>query len=318
MRAIVTIKSTPSSPTALMRHCLKPHGRDADEISCEDRVSAIGGRIEGGITRDARVDIESLISRHHGRGKRVKHVVISCQDSEGEARAEALAALPGLANDWIKSYAPTSDYIYLVHQDRQHPHMHVLLCNSDGKKCLDWSPQQLRRMQDFKWTVRATSGRGSGKHHEPGRGVYPLARNLRATELLKLTKEQINERIKSGSITVGRRNSSGVITSVIIDGRRIRLSTLERLRGGGAKEKAEERQEQSTGTVLLPGRPVSSRTTSSKSTARDKGSDLAESGRRLPSDISEGPDAGAALGPVPRRADQRAPRDDGQGDPRVR
>ena len=134
MKAIVAIKTSSSRPTELLRHCYRPHGRYKDEVECEDRVISVGGKIDGGITKDPKTDLQSLLLRHHGQGKRVRHVVISFEDSHGLDRAKALSNLPKIVEDFVKKYAPHSDYIFVTHQDRQHPHVHLLVCNSDKKK----------------------------------------------------------------------------------------------------------------------------------------------------------------------------------------
>jgi len=99
-------------------------------------------------------------------------------------------------------------------------HLHLLLCNSDGERTINFSPQILRKMQEVAtW---------SGGVLETGRRGAVLAKLTTAKQLKEMTYEQIQNAINNGTLTIGRR-SNGIVTSVILAGRRVRLSTVQRV-----------------------------------------------------------------------------------------
>lgn len=103
-------------------------------------------------------------------------------------------------------------------------------------------------MQSMEWTDQATSGRGRGV----GKAIsaYPLAANLDAKTLANLSQEQIHEKIQANEIQIGRVNSQGNITSIIYQGRRIRLDTVRRLAatsGGGLSSRVRSKTPENPG-----------------------------------------------------------------------
>jgi hypothetical protein len=80
MKTIVAVKPSPREPRRLLAHCYREHGRGGDEVVSPDRVVEIVGNVEGVITRQARIDAQSLIDNHHGKGKWLRHVVLSAED----------------------------------------------------------------------------------------------------------------------------------------------------------------------------------------------------------------------------------------------
>lgn len=228
MKAIVAIKSSPSDPRRLLAHCYREHGREADEVPCEDRVLELFGQIEGVITRQAKVDCRSLLSHHHGSGKLVRHVVISGEDcADPTTRIDFLERLKKMAFEYIDTFAPGATFLGVLHQDRLHPHVHLLINNSVNGRTLNFSPKLLKEMQSMSWTAHAQPGRGAGQ----GKAIraYPLAQNLDIKKIYQLKPEEINELIAQRKIEIGRVNRRGDITSIIYNGRRIRLSSIARL-----------------------------------------------------------------------------------------
>lgn len=243
MKFIVKIKPSPKRVEKLLRH-VYGQGRSTPEVASKDRVAVISGRIQGVLLRKPAVDAKTLVARHHGgRSAKVKHVVISSEDiKEPEKRKEAMRAVTKIADDFLKVYAPKSDAVLCVHRDRLHVHGHLVICNSDGKRALNWRKNDLREMQGFGWVSPKTkeqfnveSGRGKGRNPpEFSNAPYPLARGLLAKELAGLERRELYARIKSGKeIKAARRNKRGEVTSVTYRGRTIRLATIEGLRGRG-------------------------------------------------------------------------------------
>lgn len=242
MKYIMKIKHSPKDPVKCVAHTYRQQGRSVAEVPSKDRVAVISGRVKGRLLRKAAVDAKTLVARHHGgRSAKVKHVVISSEDiKEPEKRKEAMRAVTKIADDFLKRFAPKSDAILCVHRDRLHVHGHLVICNSDGKRALNWRKNDLREMQGFGWVNPKTkeqfnieSGRGKGRNPpEFSNAPYPLARGLLAKELAGLERRELYARIESGKeIQVARRNKRGEVTSVTYRGRTIRLATIEGLRG---------------------------------------------------------------------------------------
>lgn len=228
MKAIVAVKPSPREPRRLLAHCYRTHGRGGNEVSSPDRVVEIVGNVEGVITRSARIDAQSLISNHHGKGRWLRHVVLSAEDcSDQEQRTVCFERLKKMVEDFVATFAPGATYLAVLHRDRLHPHAHVLVCNSVNGRTIDWQPSTLRRMQDMGWTVHAAPGRGSGQGKAVD--VYPLSKNLTASKVAALNQQQLRELITAGTIKIARVNARGQVTSITYDNKRIRLTTIQRL-----------------------------------------------------------------------------------------
>jgi hypothetical protein len=152
MKIIVHIKDSTRSARKTLAHCYG-QGRSIKEVACEDRVVEIINGLEVGTPeRDPAVDAEKLLVHHHalGKAREVKHVVLSVEDLEDEVeRREAAQGLAQAAREYAEKYAPGCQYIAVIHQDREHVHAHLVVCNSNGKRCIKWSPGHCREMQQI-------------------------------------------------------------------------------------------------------------------------------------------------------------------------
>jgi hypothetical protein len=141
---------------------VKPGSKQA---RCEDRVSWIGGNLGGYgiVTRKASLMAIALdIGHKHLSGRRVRHVILSCEPCDGDRREDAerrliksaplLAALLG-ADRWIA----------VIHRDTAKPHMHLIIMNYDPRndRRLEFPPQFLSKIQDMSWTPYFDSGKGA-------------------------------------------------------------------------------------------------------------------------------------------------------------
>ena len=128
----------------------------------------------------------------------------------------------------MATFAPASAWLGAVDRNTRAVHLHLVVCNSDGERTLNFSPSVLSKMQEMEsWT---------GGILETGKRGAILAKLTTAKQLKEMTYEQIHDHIKRGSITVGRCNRKGEITSIIFNGRRVRLSTVQRVASLGNAE----------------------------------------------------------------------------------
>lgn len=244
MKLIVAIKAVCRRPRALIRHCFLPIGRAGREVDGlrEDghRVVEMLNGMEAGSIGSPALTAQNLCGDVPDGRAPLRHVVISAEDNMGEeSRREAFACLAAVALDWIKAFAPSSNYLAVSHDDRRHPHIHLLLANSDPAhdECrLAWSPGTVSQMQSLEFVSDANrkqfcieSGRHRGAtRREQGGMPYPGAR-LDALKLANMTDKEIKEYEHRNELTVGRRNKAGQVTSVVFQGRRIRLTTIRQM-----------------------------------------------------------------------------------------
>ena len=147
--------------------------------------------------------LKSLLLEHHGKGKLLRHVVLSLEDClDPLLRRSWFSRLEKMAFDFMRRFAPNSRFIGIGHGDRVHTHAHLLISNSDGRRTLDWSPSMVKEMQSMSWTAHAVPGRGAGRGKAVA--VYPLAKNLDAKTISTLTPEQIHELINTRQLQIGR------------------------------------------------------------------------------------------------------------------
>jgi len=242
MMVIVKIKPSGKSLRRLLRHVYLPEGRlprEADPLlPSGSRVLAGINGMAGGMTFRPADDAHSLAGDIEGRGE-YRHVILSAEDCVNfDERRSMFRGLMAMGKEWMRTYAPDTPFVGVVHDDRVHPHVHLIAKNegADGR-CLSWSKDQVREMQSMSWVSQSTketfgvvSGRGCGQHTpEYSDAPYPLAKNLDAKTIAGFTKEQIHEYTNSGALQTGRVNQRGDITSVIYNGRRVRLSTIRGL-----------------------------------------------------------------------------------------
>ena len=242
MKVIVKIKRSGGSLRRLLAHVYKPIGRTAREVLAlqpdGSRMAGVINGMDGGMTLVPKLDASALAWGLTGRGE-YRHVIISADDCKNlDERRKQVRALLQLGREWVKRFVPGACYLGVVHDDREHMHLHLVLRNeSFSGAALGWIKSTMRVMQSMSWVSPETkkefeieSGRGAGRNSpEFSDAPYPLAASLDATKLAEMETEQINENIRSGTIQVGRINKAGEITSVIHNGRRIRLRTIRGL-----------------------------------------------------------------------------------------
>jgi hypothetical protein len=245
MKCIVKIQPSGKSLRRLLRHVFLPEGRLGREVpalqtSGNRVVTTINGMVGGLVFRPA-VDAETLAGDIKGRLP-YRHLILSAEDcGEVDQRRNMFRGLMDMAKEFARTYAANVPFIMVGHDDRAHPHAHLIFKNeaTDGR-CLQWSKDQVRDMQSMSWvspqtkeTFGVESGRGRGVNlPEYSNAPYPLAAKLDAKTIAGANKEQINEYVSSGTLAVGRVDKQGNITSVVFNGRRIRLSTIRGLAGG--------------------------------------------------------------------------------------
>jgi hypothetical protein len=248
MRVIVKIKPSGKSLYRLLRHVYLdkgPAGREVPSILTNgSRVTETISAVPGVIQMNASLDAKVLAGDVEGRSQ-YRHVVISAADTEdlGE-REKNIKGLVQMGKEWMKTFAPGTPYIGVAHDDRRHTHLHLVLKNEglDGR-CLSWAKDTVRTMQSMEWVSLETmeifdvqSGRGKGINNSDfSNSPYPLA-NLHAKTLAGMTTEKINELTSNGTITTGRINKRGEITSINYNGRRIRLRTIAGLAHTGQNQ----------------------------------------------------------------------------------
>ena len=244
MKLIVAIKSACRRPRSLIRHCLLPKGRAGREVeglrTDGHRVVQVLNGMEAGTIGSPAVTARNLCGDVPEGRAPLRHVVISAEDTATpESRLGAFECLAVAAQAWIKAYAPNSNFLAVSHDDRCHPHIHLLLANSDRsheESRLAWSPGTVSKMQSLAFVSESTretylleSGRHRGvTRRERGGLPYPGA-HLDALKLAQMSDKEIKHYETRNELTIGRRNKAGAITSVVFQGRRIRLSTIRQL-----------------------------------------------------------------------------------------
>jgi hypothetical protein len=132
--------------------------------------------------------------------------------------------------------------VVVVHDACEHLHLHLVLRNeSVSGGALGWAKATIRLMHSMDWVSSETkqefgieSGRGAGRNSpEFSDAPYPLAASLAAKQLAEMEMDKIHEIIRTGTIQVGHINKRGEITSIIYNGRRIRLRTIRGLAASG-------------------------------------------------------------------------------------
>jgi hypothetical protein len=246
MKCIIKIKRSGGSLRRLLAHVYKGKGRAPREVEALQkdggRVAGVINGMAGGMTLVPKLDASALGWGLSGRGE-YRHVIISADDCRDlEERSKQVKALLQMGREWIRQFVPGGCYLGVVHDDREHMHLHLAIRNESALgAALGWAKATLRVMQSMNWVSPETkqafgieSGRGAGRHcPEFSDAPYPLAASLDATKLAEMESEKINELVAMGQIEVGRVNRRGEITSVIYNGRRIRLRTIRGLAKGG-------------------------------------------------------------------------------------
>lgn len=233
MKACIYIKRSRGrgrgATLSLLKHCLS-EGRGKKEINDgKSRVVAadsygLAGAVDASKPGELRNNL--LRQNHDGKSKEVaKHVVLSIEDTiDPAARRAAIRVLRRLAFEFLKVYAPGCAALAFAHNDRKHPHLHLIIANSDGARALHWQPKMLRQMQSMEWLSKdlqtiVQSGRKKSRNvsHEP----YPDAKLTLAAELAAMQKEELEK------ISWEIRGNTRVF---LYKGRRVRERTVERER----------------------------------------------------------------------------------------
>jgi len=246
MKCVIKIKRSGGSLRRLLAHIYKGKGRMPREVEAlqQDggRVAGVLNGMAGAMTLIPKLDASALAWGLSGRGE-YRHVIISADDCRDiTERRKQVKALLQMGREWIRNFLPGGSYIGVVHDDREHMHLHLAIRNeSTLGAAVGWAKASLRVMQSMDWVSPETkqafgieSGRGAGRHcPEYSDAPYPLAASLDATKLADMESEEINALISRGTIAVGRVNRRGEITSIVYNGRRVRLRTVRGLAKGG-------------------------------------------------------------------------------------
>jgi len=214
-RAIIHIGKNVAKPGQLVKYIY----RDGALYCC-------GGQLPGGVTGNAKQDYESLILGHHGSGRLLRSLIVSldCPSTDESVKMHS-AALGQCCADFCKRFAPDSHYLYGVHRQGKKIHAHLLVCNSDGEKCLEWGRDVLREMQGFGWTVEFETGRGKGKNQVVGKTCYP-GKNTVAAKLAGMAVEELKSLLDVGDLVVTRKRKDGSPVSLTFEGRKLRVQSI--------------------------------------------------------------------------------------------
>ena len=183
------------------------------------------------VGKDVVLNSELLMSDHHGRGRKTRHLVVSLERG-ADLPDDQFATV---AQRFMSAFAPSSEWRGAVDRNTKSPHLHLVIANwgydnnsensnpakSNGGRTLNFSPHVLTRMQNVaEW---------SGGILDNGKRGAVLEKLTTAKQLVTMNYEQIHHAIEQGSIKPSRINSKNEITSVIIGGKRVRLSTVQRV-----------------------------------------------------------------------------------------
>lgn len=217
----------------LLRHVYREHGKSGDEIPSSDRVESLLSGLETGVaTRNHLGDTDLLLGRFEANTTRMhRHVIISAEDIEDPVgRKRANNILGHLAKDFVAEFAPDSDWVGVVHQDRRHPHLHLVICNSGKGKALAWRPQTFRKMQRItEWSnhPEVESGKGLGKRIAlKGQQTYPFSRKLKCRRLaywMLYDAARFMKLFSAGEVSIVRQRPD---TLIGFEGVAFKLSTL--------------------------------------------------------------------------------------------
>lgn len=199
-------------------HVIRHDGNPVRRVSYLAKKGALVGPWIG---KDIRLNTENLICNHHGRGRKTRHIVISLE--KGADLEDSL--FEKVAERFVGTFAPGSNWLAAIDRVKNKcSHMHLVLANVDetGTRTLRFGPAQLRLMQEVNlW---------SGGLIESGKRGAILSRLTAAQKIAELSHTEIINEIKNGRIQIARCSKrSKEITSVFYEGRRIRLSTIQRV-----------------------------------------------------------------------------------------
>lgn len=244
MKTIIVIKPAKGHPRRQLAHCYKPIGRQSPEVPSvtgeDDRVvGLVNGLNAGAITRHACTDARSLTADIQSGRVPLRHIVISIDDTADPAvRADAFKALPRLCSEFVNRYAPGSQYVGIVHQDRKHPHCHILIANDTPEGlALAWDRDDLKEMQSMTWVSPETTqefsiepGRHRGLSRRDGTGMpYPLALGLDALKIAASLTQSIENYDLTPDILTSKPAQGAKASIRTSAGRDINLRTIRNL-----------------------------------------------------------------------------------------
>lgn len=191
-----------------------------NNLSCPDRVSWIGGNLDGYgvLSRKAALMAVAMDYGHEQlRGRRVRRMVLSCEECEEADRADAerrlresaplLAALHG-ARRWIA----------VIHRDTPKPHMHLVIANFDEEKCrrFDFRRDFLSEIQEMRWTPYFETGKGHRTNERGPRGqAIERLRLLRKKECPKKRAKALKRLHDFLALEKGaRRNKDAIVAAL--------------------------------------------------------------------------------------------------------
>lgn len=178
--------------------------------------------------------IQALQSFHsNSRSCQVRHVVFSTP--KGMETKQAKASLTRVCRDWIAAYAPDRNWLFGFHNDNGILHGHLAVANlGPDSKPLKFRPHVVVAMSEMAFTKHAISAKGKGKIGLP---IYTKTRKKLLVQELAAALLDTNGNIQpkawdqlegQGLITEFRTRKDGSLISFIYQGKRIRLSTLQR------------------------------------------------------------------------------------------
>ncbi len=244
MKAIVAIKRARGKAFGLLRHCYLAEGRTPREVQSllgnNDRVVGIISGLDDGIpTRHPTTDAKSLLGDLLPGKAEVRHVVLSIDDTRDiGARSQSFEALSQMGEQFADRFAPNVPWIGILHDDREHPHMHLVFRNeNEDGSALTWSSENLKTMQSMEWVSQSIreefsieAGRSGGRTQRQGTGLpYPLASSLDAWKLAAAALQQLENYESADLFSIKRRSPSGEPQSVKFNDRVISLSTIRQL-----------------------------------------------------------------------------------------
>jgi len=231
---------------ALVRYCLRPGPASKNRERVLGIVDGLDLEAEDSPDQDAHsipVSVDLIVAQLGDdvpRGRRLyRHAVLSLAAEAGKdltkiSKSDQVRTLKKLVRRYAATHAPGFRYVAVIHADHlgegtRGLHAHIMFRNTNAKgRALDWSRTDLSAQQSMEWAaglgVRPT--RGTGIKRERGVKVpYPKSKSLAAKQIGELSYDQLEELVISGQLSAGRRNKSGILTSIVLNGRCIRIST---------------------------------------------------------------------------------------------
>ncbi len=224
----------------LFRYCVAP----AKKSKGRERVAGIIDGMGLGLAadeklspREARFIIEQLIAGVPLNRRLVRHVILALAGTG--SLEEQLQKCELMVRAFVATHAPGKAFIAVIHDDHMGEgerglHVHLIIRNTDTHgRAIDWGRKDLEAQQSLEWAshLGISPTRGTGIPTPKGQQIpYTKPRKtLKAQEIGKMTHAQLTELIENGSLTVGRRNKAGHVTSIVVRGRHVRLSTARYL-----------------------------------------------------------------------------------------